>query len=257
MTNPTPNSSTPNETETAKERDLYRSRWLACVTPEEAQRLYNEALETAAEVVLTHYYNGRHHVAERIRALKSSTNLSTPPERTPTQMISSIVSPAPIVKSNPIPRCVILESPYAASTSDETAANVAYARACVRDSLMRREAPMASHLLYAQDGILDDKSLFERALGIAAGLAWGHAASFTAVYIDRGISPGMTQGIERAMKEGRAIQYRRLTQTQGTATDFLYIDVVKGTILLDPGMTQGVGLAPGHSWPWIVGLDGL
>jgi hypothetical protein len=40
-------------------------------------------------------------------------------------------------------RWVILESPYAGDVE----ANVAYARAAVRDSLMRGEAPIASHLL--------------------------------------------------------------------------------------------------------------
>lgn len=43
-------------------------------------------------------------------------------------------------------RLVILESPYAGNIEK----NVAYARACVRDSLSRGEAPIASHLLYTQ-----------------------------------------------------------------------------------------------------------
>ena len=34
--------------------------------------------------------------------------------------------------------------------------NVAYARAAVRDSLLRGESPIASHLLYTQPGILKD-----------------------------------------------------------------------------------------------------
>ena len=41
-------------------------------------------------------------------------------------------------------RRVILESPYAGNVEE----NVAYARAAVRDSLLRGEAPIASHLLY-------------------------------------------------------------------------------------------------------------
>lgn len=47
---------------------------------------------------------------------------------------------------------VILESPYAG----EIDRNIRYARACVRDSLLRGESPIASHLLYTQSGILDD-----------------------------------------------------------------------------------------------------
>ena len=49
-------------------------------------------------------------------------------------------------------KLVIIESPYAGDIEK----NVAYARDCVRDSLMRGEAPYASHLLYTQPNILDD-----------------------------------------------------------------------------------------------------
>ena len=64
---------------------------------------------------------------------------------------------------------VILESPYAGDVER----NVAYARACLRDSLLRGEAPIASHLLYTQPGVLDDQIPEERQMGIDAGLAWG------------------------------------------------------------------------------------
>ena len=50
-------------------------------------------------------------------------------------------------------RRVILESPYAGDIER----NVAYARAAMRDSLLRGEAPIASHLLYTQPGVLDDQ----------------------------------------------------------------------------------------------------
>lgn len=82
-------------------------------------------------------------------------------------------------------RLVILESPYAG----EVAANVAYARAAMRDSLNRGEFPIASHLLYAQ--VLDDRVPEERALGIAAGLAWRSIATRAVFYVDRGWSGGM------------------------------------------------------------------
>ncbi len=104
------------------------------------------------------------------------------------------------------PRRVILESPYAG----EVEANVAYARATLRNSLLRGEAPIASHLLYTQPGVLDDDVPEERALGIEAGLAWGHEAEATVVYADRGISRGMRYGIERAEREGRVVEFRWL-----------------------------------------------
>lgn len=47
-------------------------------------------------------------------------------------------------------------------------------------------------------------------MGIEAGLAIGAFASKTVVYIDRGISPGMQYGIDRAEQEGRPVEYRSL-----------------------------------------------
>lgn len=101
---------------------------------------------------------------------------------------------------------VLLESPFAGNVER----NIAYARACLRDSLLRGEAPLASHLLYTQEGVLDDNEPDERTLGIEAGLAWGKRADMTAVYTDLGVSNGMLEGIARAKAEGRRIEYRRL-----------------------------------------------
>lgn len=103
-------------------------------------------------------------------------------------------------------RLVILESPYAGDTE----ANVMYARACMRDSLQRGECPIAAHLLYTQDGILDDTIPAERACGIAAGLAWLRVAQASVVYVDRGISPGMLDGIQAAERAGVPVEMRRI-----------------------------------------------
>ena len=103
-------------------------------------------------------------------------------------------------------RLVIIESPYAGDIE----ANVAYARACVRDSLSRGEAPIASHLLYTQPGILRDEVPEERRWGIAAGLAWRAVAEASVVYTDRGISSGMAYGIDLARSEGKPVEFRSL-----------------------------------------------
>ena len=100
---------------------------------------------------------------------------------------------------------VLIESPFAGDV--ET--NIRYARACMRDSLIRGEYPFAMHLLYTQDGILDDDIPAERSLGIESGLAWGKHASKTVVYTDLGISPGMELGIKSAREEGREGNLRR------------------------------------------------
>ncbi|WP_109523585.1 MULTISPECIES: DUF7768 domain-containing protein [Nocardia] len=101
---------------------------------------------------------------------------------------------------------VIVESPYAG----DILANEAYARRALADSLARGEAPFASHLLYTQPGVLDDTDPAERAQGIAAGFAWGERAELTAVYVDRGVTPGMAQGIRAARAVGRPVTFRFL-----------------------------------------------
>jgi hypothetical protein len=103
-------------------------------------------------------------------------------------------------------KLVIVESPYAGDVT----ANVAYARQCMHHCLSRNEAPYASHLLYTQEGVLDDDVVDQRLLGIEAGLAWGAVADLTAVYLDLGVSRGMIYGIERALKQGRPVELRVL-----------------------------------------------
>jgi hypothetical protein len=107
-------------------------------------------------------------------------------------------------------RRVIIESPYGNADPAVVRANVEYARQCIRDSLARGEAPIASHLLYTQPGVLDDTKPDERAWGINAGLAWGEAATATVVYLDRGLSRCVRYGIERAEAESRKIEYRAI-----------------------------------------------
>lgn len=103
-------------------------------------------------------------------------------------------------------KLVIVESPFAG----EVELNQTYARAAMADCLARGEAPYASHLLYTQDGVLDDSKPEERKLGIEAGLAWGKKADLTAVYTDRGVSGGMEAGIARAKAEDRPIEFRSI-----------------------------------------------
>lgn len=104
------------------------------------------------------------------------------------------------------PRLVILESPYAGDVER----NVAYARACLRDSLLRGESPVASHLLLTQPGVLNDEIPAERTLGIDAGLAWREVAHGSVVYCDLGITSGMEYGIRRALESGVPVEYRTL-----------------------------------------------
>ena len=119
---------------------------------------------------------------------------------------------------------ILLETPYAGrppTTScpwwvsaplawwDHTL-NVLYARAAMGLLLREGHAPFASHLLYTQ--VLDDKDPAEREQGILAGLALGDACDETHVFIDRGISRGMRQGVARATAAGRPVVLRSLLE---------------------------------------------
>ena len=103
-------------------------------------------------------------------------------------------------------RIVIVESPYAG----DVGRNIRYARAAVRDCLLRGEAPYASHLLYTQPGVLRDEDAGERERGILAGFAFHGAGAAHVVYTDLGISGGMQRAIDAAHAAGRPVEVRAL-----------------------------------------------
>lgn len=105
---------------------------------------------------------------------------------------------------------VVIESPYAGKTEKDHEENVAYARRAMKDALTRGEAPLASHLLYTQPGILNDAVPNERQLGINAGLEWMRFANRVALYLDRGKSPGMKAAEEYARIIGVPVVERYL-----------------------------------------------
>ena len=99
---------------------------------------------------------------------------------------------------------VIIESPYMGNVKS----NVAYARKCMSDSLLRGESPFASHLLYTQ--VLDDTKEIERFTGMSRAFNWYRHADLMAVYTDKGISAGMQKGMEVAEQFKIKIEYRKL-----------------------------------------------
>lgn len=98
----------------------------------------------------------------------------------------------------------MIESPYAGNVER----NVAYARAAMRDSLLRGEQPFASHLIYTQPGVLNDNFLHERKLGIESGFAWGERADLIAFYTDLGWSDGMMAARQHYGALGRLMDFR-------------------------------------------------
>jgi hypothetical protein len=107
-------------------------------------------------------------------------------------------------------KLVVLESPFAAFDEYTVEDNIEFARRCMRDCILKGEAPIASHLLYTQPGILDDEIPEERAIGIEAGLLWAAHAEEAVFYTDRGFSRGMKQALERHQREGRPVVLRTL-----------------------------------------------
>lgn len=103
-------------------------------------------------------------------------------------------------------KLVIIESPYAGDVER----NTDYAFMCFKDSLSRNESPIASHMLYAVTGMLDDAIPVERKQGMEAGHAWLNVVDKVVVYQDYGISKGMREGIKRAEEKGVRIIYRTL-----------------------------------------------
>jgi len=101
---------------------------------------------------------------------------------------------------------VIIESPYAGNIEQ----NIKYARACLKDSLNRNEAPLASHLLYTQEGVLDDTVESKRMQGINAGLAWIEFADIHVFYIDYGMSKGMENARSFSIGSRVQLEFRRI-----------------------------------------------
>lgn len=109
-------------------------------------------------------------------------------------------------------RLVVIESPYGSKDPQVVQENVAYLRKCMQDCLKRGEAPYASHGLFP--GALDDNIPDQRRQGMEAGFAWGEMADAVVVYVDRGISSGMVEGIKRAQAYGTKVVMRSLSLNQ-------------------------------------------
>ncbi len=101
---------------------------------------------------------------------------------------------------------VILESPYAGDIKR----NIKYARLCIKDSLNRGEAHIASYLLYTQKGILNNSIESERMQGINAGLEWKKVADLQVFYTDYGISKGIQYGMDYAKEHNIHFEIRNI-----------------------------------------------
>ena len=103
---------------------------------------------------------------------------------------------------------VLIESPYAHTHKWGIQLHEAYLEACLFDSLMRGETPIATHKLYTR--ALDDRIVDERRLGMLQAEIMLDFISIHAVYYDLGISKGMWWGIEQGERAGKRVEPRSL-----------------------------------------------
>ena len=105
---------------------------------------------------------------------------------------------------------VVIESPFSGNVTE----NIEYTLKCIHDShRIRKEAPIASHLLYTrypEKGHIDDDDEERRNHGIHCGFEWNKHADLVAIYTDNGITRGMKYGIEFAIKYNIPLEYRTL-----------------------------------------------
>lgn len=105
---------------------------------------------------------------------------------------------------------VIVESPYAAVTSEEKVRNLDFAADCCRDAVSRGENPFASHLFYTQ--FLDDNNPVERKLGFEMAFEMWDFYDKVVFYMDLGFSPGMQLALLHAFQINKPIERRILRQ---------------------------------------------
>lgn len=101
---------------------------------------------------------------------------------------------------------VYVVSPLSAPTLSEIEANMKRAeQLCLYAMLLGDVAAFAPHAFYPR--FLDDGSVPERELGMAAGVAWMDVADAVWVFTKRGYSKGMVMEIERAARDGKPILF--------------------------------------------------
>lgn len=121
----------------------------------------------------------------------------------------------------------IIESPYGKNVDGTPAdaatieRNLTYVRAAMADCFARGETPFASHALYTQPGVLDDRIPEERKKGMDAGFLIRKALGAhddagwtvivqTACYEDYGVTPGMAAGLNRSIDDRVPVVFRRI-----------------------------------------------
>lgn len=106
-------------------------------------------------------------------------------------------------------KLVVIESPYGGRHLNR---NISYLNKAMLDSLMKNEAPFASHAIYPQ--CLDENNPEDRDWGIHAGYEWGAKADLIAFYVDYGWTRGMELALERYSDMGKRFEVRKIMSNE-------------------------------------------
>lgn len=109
-------------------------------------------------------------------------------------------------------QCVILETP--SSGNEHPIIYEKYAKACVLDSLLRRESPFSAFLLYKQPDMLEQVKSDEIILGKLAEIEWSKFCTKMIVYKDLGVTKEMQRNIDTAIDTDCIVEYRTLNDSQ-------------------------------------------
>ncbi len=139
---------------------------------------------------------------------------------------------------------VVVESPYADDTAAGIARNLRYLRACMAYCLAQDAAPYASHGLYTQPGVLNDKIPEERKKGMKAGFAIGARLKERWFFIDLGMTGGMVSGEAAAKKAGQPTRRISLPDWEKNPAREAMIDRVFAALCHRFVMKDGSGQAP-------------
>lgn len=103
---------------------------------------------------------------------------------------------------------VIICTPFMAEDPALAEKMKRYGKRATRDSIIKNEAPLASHLFFYS--VLSDKDPIERDIGLQSQLSWLKVADIVAVYVDFGITPAMKVAINNAKLLQKKIEYRTI-----------------------------------------------
>lgn len=105
-------------------------------------------------------------------------------------------------------KATIILSPFMAEDPSKANAMARYAKRCVQDSILKMEAPVASHYFYYE--VLNSNLSIDRDIGLQSQLAWIPHADLVVAYIDMGVTQAMDLALGVAKLANKKIEFRKI-----------------------------------------------